>query len=167
MLIFSQRAATVVPALDNADATIVQACPPISARPALPPATGVTEVLTLACVVTLLSKRIAVARVRKTLCCADPVDADLVLCAVQATLLRMQSAACHEATRPQVTCPSCFKIAIMRCSIRSQAVVRSSRYYFKYPTGWKTDVINKVQKGTQVRMTADVCADHYLQLKLI
>ena len=24
------------------------------------------------------------------------------------------------------------------------------RYYFKYPTGWKTDVINKVQKGTQV-----------------
>jgi hypothetical protein len=24
-----------------------------------------------------------------------------------------------------------------------------------------------VQKGTQVRMTADVCADHYLQLKLI
>ena len=24
------------------------------------------------------------------------------------------------------------------------------RYFFEYPTGWKTDVINKVQKGTQV-----------------
>ena len=24
------------------------------------------------------------------------------------------------------------------------------RYFFEYPTGWKTDVINKTQKGTQV-----------------
>lgn len=29
-----------------------------------------------------------------------------------------------------------------------------AKYFFKYPTGWKTDVINKTQKGTQVRGSA-------------
>lgn len=29
-----------------------------------------------------------------------------------------------------------------------------AKYFFKYPTGWKTDVINKTQKGTQVRARA-------------
>ena len=28
--------------------------------------------------------------------------------------------------------------------------MEDAKYFFKYPTGWKTDVINKTQKGTQV-----------------
>ena len=60
----------------------------------------------------------------------------------QATRLRMPSAIIPLSTAIAIV------LTLFR-HVRRLHVKSPCRYYFEYPTGWKTDVINKTQKGTQ------------------